>query len=211
MDQWDEDRQDWTKSNVPEGPQPGTRTARAAVVAASAVVLCVAVGAGIWAWAPDREPDASGSRPPVQTGPSASESARTGPGETAGSGDTAGSGGVPSDPCAAVDDELTQEWGLNRVDADNKTNCRWSSTKHRMFFRLSYLSEPPAKWSGVSSIKVEGVPSATSFSTGMTCMIMWPTSYGSVNLSASRVSSGDEDLCGVGAEFAAAVAPHVPH
>ncbi|MCK7621713.1 DUF3558 domain-containing protein [Streptomyces sp. RS10V-4] len=205
VEQWDEDRQVWTQPNPSEGAaRPGTRNPRAAVVTAVAVVVCVAAGAGIWAWGTGREPGASGSGPPAATGPSASGSAPTGRGETA------GAGRVPSDPCAAVSDELAQEWDLTHLDVQAKTGCRWHSARHKMLIRLSYLGEPPARWSSVVPIKVDGVPAAKSVDTGMTCMIMWPTSYGSVNLSASEVSGGGEDLCGAAARFAAAVAPHVP-
>jgi hypothetical protein len=207
MDQWDEDRQDWTEPDRPEGPPPGAKSARVAVVAALAVALCVAVGAGVWAWMPDGEAGSSGSGAPAQAGPTAPDTSAAAPGETGGSGT---SHGVPTEPCAAVSDGLAAELSLQRPVAD-ESGCRWRWTKDDLTsFRLSYSDEPPAQWEDVSPIEVDGVPSATKYSNAMTCMVMWPTSYGSVNLSAGSAAISEKDLCDLAAEFAAGVAPQIP-
>ncbi|MCX4966838.1 hypothetical protein OHA98_18745 [Streptomyces sp. NBC_00654] len=122
MDQWDEKRQDWTEPDIPEGPPPGIRTARVAVVTAVAVLLCVAVGAGIWAWAPDREPESPGSALPVQTGPSTPDSTQTGP-ETTDPSDGAESSPTPPSP----EDEAFAGIGIDDcLDNFNDLYGAWS-------------------------------------------------------------------------------------
>ncbi|MFE3378841.1 DUF3558 family protein [Streptomyces anulatus] len=202
MDQWDEDRQNWTEPDLPEGPPPGTKTARVAVVAAFAVVLGVAAGVGIWAWAPDGEPSASGTGPTPQTVPSASNGAQAGPGKPA------GSGGFPSDPCTAVSDELVQEWGL-RVRESEEDSCRWHSAQKQKSLRLSFKGGAP-QWPGATAIEIDGVSSAKLYKNAMTCMIGWSTPHGAVNLSASTGIGNSEDLCEVAADFAEAVASNLP-
>ncbi|MER5985547.1 hypothetical protein [Streptomyces sp. NPDC001787] len=122
MDQWDEKRQDWTEPDIPEGPPPGTRTVRVAVVTAVAVLLCVAVGAAIWAWAPDREPHSSGSALPVQTWPSTPDGTQTAPGATA------ASGGVESSPTPpSPEDALFAGIGIDDcLDNFNDLYGAWS-------------------------------------------------------------------------------------
>ncbi|KUO22414.1 DUF3558 family protein [Streptomyces dysideae] len=206
MDQWDENRQDWTDPDLPEGPPPGTRTARVAVVTAVAVVLCAVAGMGIWAWARDGGSSNAGS--PGGSLPSAPYGAETA------SGDAAGSGEVPSHPCAAVSYELAQEWGLQHDTTMTEPGCRWAMQDdgRTSFIVLRYSDEPPAQWDSVSPIAVDGVPSATSVKVSNSiCMVMWPTSYGSANVSAIQgYNAGGEDVCDAAADFTAAVAPNVP-
>ncbi|TJZ54349.1 DUF3558 domain-containing protein [Streptomyces piniterrae] len=210
MDQWDESRQDWTEPDRAEGPLPGTRTARVAVVTAVAVVLCVAAGVGIWAWARDAGADTSGAGSPDGSWPSASYgSTQNAAGETAG---TAGSGDVPSDPCAALSSELEQKWELQRDTTMTEPGCRWVPQGDRThFIVLRYSDTGPAQWDSISPITVDGVPSATSHRMASRCMIQWPTSFGSASVAVNALyNAGGRDLCDIAADFTAAVAPNVP-
>lgn len=206
MDQWDEDGQDWTEPQRQAGPPPGTKSARMALVVGLAVALCVAVGLAIWAWAPDHDSSTSSPAPQANANTGTPGSAQTAPGKT----DSAAS--VPSDACAAVSEGLAEQLGLlSHEPVSEKGSCRWRTTKSATgSFRLSYLDEPPAQWEDVSPIKIDGVSSATRYSNAMGCMIMWPTSYGSVNLSYGSSTSRDGDHCEIAASFAEGVAPYVP-
>lgn len=204
-DQWDEDRQDWTTPDRPEGPPPGERSTRVAVVTALAVLLCAAVGAGIWALARDSGGGGSDAGPPGLSVPSASYGA-----ETAAVG---GGGDVPSDACAAVSYGMAEEWGLQRdTTMTDEGACRWLLRDGDTFLiTLAYTDEPPRQYDGTTPIPVDGISSAGSYSLSGTCLVEWPTSFGTAFVLASEVShTDDRDLCDLAADFAGAVAPAVP-
>ncbi|WP_328928390.1 DUF3558 domain-containing protein [Streptomyces sp. NBC_00190] len=219
MTEWDEDNQAWVEPETPDGPPPGERSRRVAIVVIAGALLSVAAGAGIWAAVRgdgDDPPDLSHALPGV-TLPGAT---RSGPPQTTRPASTARSTpGVLADPCEAVDSATARQWKLYSPEPDRRDQvpmrvCSWTwlgaGNSTTATLSVMYTKELPME-PKPKPTSVAGIPSAMVSGNDKGCVILWPASYGEVIVMAQR---GDGELtrhvCEIAADFARAVAPSVP-
>lgn len=200
MDLWDENRQEWTKAAPAERPPHASRARRLLIATVAAVLLCGALGTGVWLLARDGTTDSGAS------------------GSSEGK-----SGGKPgaAEACEAVDEASVEAWDLDSGEEDTGagtdslySGCTWTVydeyAEEIAKFSLYYGKETPVE-PEPTPISVDGLPEAVSTGNESSCLVVWPTSFGMAVVQAIRTdATSGEDACAMASDFAGTVAGNVP-